>query len=79
LDVEECRLGPIPEAEFALDPFLAGLGPGRPNSEPAVEPSTATLLDWYRLAFVVGGISMAGGSGLALGRRCPDRRALRAD
>ena len=23
LDVEECRFGPIPETEFALEPFLA--------------------------------------------------------
>ena len=29
LDVDECRFGPIPEAEFALEPFLASLGPGR--------------------------------------------------
>ena len=79
LDVEECRFGPIPEAEFALEPFLASLGPGRPDWQPAVEPSTATLLDWYWLAFVVGGISLAGGSGLALGSRYRDRRALRAD
>ena len=33
------------------------------------------LLDWYWLAFVGGGISLAGGSGLALGSRYPDRRA----
>src|SRR5262249_17956672 len=39
LDVEECRFGPIPEAEFALEPFLAGLGPVRPNWQPAAEPS----------------------------------------
>ena len=79
LDVEECRFGPIPEAEFALEPFLASLGPGRPNWQPAVEPSTATLLDWYWLAFVGGGISLAGGSGLALGSRYRDRRAPRAE
>jgi hypothetical protein len=79
LDVEECRFGPIPEAEFALEPFLAGLGPGRPNWEPSHEPSTATLLDWYWLAFVVGGISLTGESGLALGGRYRDRRALWAE
>ena len=79
LDVEECRFGPSPEAEFALEPFLASLGPGRPNRQTAVEPSTATLLDWYWLAFVVGGISLAGGSGLALGSRYRDRRAPRAE
>jgi hypothetical protein len=79
LDVEECRFGPIPEAEFALEPFLASLGPDRPNWQPAVEPPTATWLDWYWLAFVVGGISLAGGSGLVLGSRYRDRRALRAD
>ncbi len=77
--VEECRFGPIPEAEFALEPFLASLGPGRPKWQPAVESSTAALLDRYWLAFVVGGISLAGGSGLALGSRCCDRRALRAE
>jgi hypothetical protein len=75
LDVEECRFGPIPEVEFALEPCLASLGPGRPTWQQAVEPSTATLLDWYWLAFVVGGISLAGGSGLALGSRYRDRRA----
>jgi hypothetical protein len=79
LDLEECRFGPIPESEFALEPFLASLGPGRPDLQPAVEPSTATLLDWYWLAFVVGGISLASGSGLTLGSRDRDRRALRAD
>jgi hypothetical protein len=77
LDVEECRFGPIPEAEFALEPFLASLGPVRPDWQPMVEPSTATLLDWYWLAFVVGGINLAGGSGLALGSRYRDRKALR--
>ncbi len=79
VDVEECRFGPIPEAEFALEPFLASLGPGRPVRQQEVEPSTATLLDWYWLAFVVGGINLAGGSGLALGSRYRDRRALRAE
>ncbi|MGP0067594.1 MAG: hypothetical protein ACLQGP_28865 [Isosphaeraceae bacterium] len=78
MDVEECRFGLIPEAEFAREPFLASLGPVRPGRQPAVEPSTATPLDWYWLVFVGGGISLAGGSGLALGSRCRDRRALRA-
>jgi hypothetical protein len=79
LDVEECRFGQIPEAEFELEPFQASLGPGRPGRQPEVEPSTATLLGWYWLAFVGGGISLAGGSGLALGSRYRDRRALPAD
>ena len=75
---QECRFGPIPESEFALEAFLAGLGPdGLIRKQ--VEPSTATLLDWYWLAFVVGGISLAGGAGLALGSRDRDRQALRAD
>jgi hypothetical protein len=78
LDVEECRFGPIPEAEFALEPFLDSLGPGRPDWPPASEPPTAALLDWSWLAFVVGGINLAGGSGLALGSR-RGRRAPRAD
>jgi hypothetical protein len=78
-DVEECRFGPIPEAEFALESFLASLGPGRPNLQPAVEPSTATWPDRYWLAFVVGGISLACGAGLAVRSRYRDRRALRAD
>jgi hypothetical protein len=76
LDVEECHFGPIPEAEFAVEPFLASLGPGRPDWPSTIELSTARLLDWYWLAFVGGGISLAGGSGLALRGR--DRRALRA-
>jgi hypothetical protein len=79
LDVEECRFGPIPEAEFALEPFLASLGPARPDWQPAVEPSTAALLDRYWVAFVGGGISLAGGSGLALGSRYRERQALRAE
>jgi hypothetical protein len=77
--VEECRFGPIPEAQFALEPFLASLGPSRAKWQPAVEPSTAALLGWYWLAFVGGGISLAGGSGLALGSRYRDRRTLRAE
>ena len=28
LEVTECRFGPIPESEFALEPFLARLQPG---------------------------------------------------
>jgi hypothetical protein len=79
LDVEECRFGPIPEAEFAPEPFLASLGPGPLDRQHEFEPSTATLLDWYWLAFVGGGISLAGGSGLALGSRYRDRQALWAD
>ena len=79
LDVDECRFGPIPEAEFALEPFLASLGPDRLSAAGEFEPSTATLLDWYWLAFVGGGISLAGGSGLALGSRYRDRRTMRAD
>ena len=79
LDVEECVFGPIPAAEFALEPFLASLGPGPLDRQHEFEPSTATLLDWYWLAFVGGGISLAGGSGLALGSHYRERRALRAD
>ena len=59
--VDDCRFGPIPESEFALEPFLASLGPGKLVRESAVEFSTSTILDWYWLAFVGGGISLAGG------------------
>ncbi|MGC8643319.1 MAG: hypothetical protein ACP5XB_25965 [Isosphaeraceae bacterium] len=69
LDAEECRFEPISESEFAVEPFLASLGPGRPNWPPAAEPRAATPLVWYWLAFVIGGINVAGGSGLALGSR----------
>jgi hypothetical protein len=79
LDVEECRFGPIPEDEFGLETFLASLGPGRPHWRPVVQPSTATPLDGYWLAFVVGGISLAGGSGLALRSRYRHRRAPRVE
>ena len=79
LEVTECRFGPIPESEFAVEPFLARLQPGEIIRKQVEEPSTATLLDWYWLAFVVGGISLACGSGLALGSRYRDRRAVRAD
>ena len=77
LNVEECRFGPIPEAEFALESFLAGLQPGEIVRKRVVNP--AKLLEWYWLAFVVGGISLAGGSGMALRIRDRDRRAPRAD
>ena len=76
LEVTECRFGPIPESEFAPESFLGRLEPDGIIRKPVEEPSTATLLDWYWLAFVGGGISLAGGSGLALGSRCRDRRAL---
>lgn len=73
--MEECRFGPIPETEFALEPFLASLGPGRPVQEPPFEPPAPTGLDWYWLVFVGGGLSLASGSGLALRSRL---RAVRA-
>ena len=79
LEVTECRFGPIPESEFAEEPFLARLQASEIIWKQVEEPSTGTLLDWYWLAFVGGGISLAGGSGLALGSRYRDRRALRAD
>jgi hypothetical protein len=69
LEVTECRFGPIPESEFAVEPFLARLQPGEIIRKQVEEPSTATLLDWYWLAFVGGGISLACGSGLALWSR----------
>jgi len=79
LDVEECRFGPIPETEFALETFLADLQPGEIIRKPVVKPAIATLLGWYWMAFVAGGISLAGGSGLALRSRDRDRQASRAD
>lgn len=79
LEVTECRFGPIPDSEFAPEPFLARLQPGEIVRKQVEQPSTATLLDWYWLAFVGGGISLAGGSGLALGSRHHHRRAPRAD
>ena len=69
LDVEECVFGPIPAAEFDLEAFLAGLGPGEVIRERVVDP--ATLLGWYWLAFVVGGIGLASGSVLAMRARRP--------
>ena len=79
LEVTECQFGAIPESEFALEPFLASLRPGELTWKHAEEPSTATLLDWYWLAFVGGGISLACGSGLAIGSRERDRRGATAD
>ena len=70
---------PISGARWQPADTLAGLGPARPDWPPAAEPSTAALLDWYWLAFVVGGINLAGGFGLALGSRRRGRRAPRAD
>jgi hypothetical protein len=79
LEVTECRFGPIPESEFDPESFLGRLKPDGIIQKEVEEPSPATLLDWYWLAFVGGGISLAGGSGLALGSRHRDRRAPRAD
>jgi hypothetical protein len=79
LEVTECRFGPIPESEFAPESFLARLKPDGIIREQVEEPSVAALPDRYWMAFVAGGISLAGGSGLALGSRYRDRRALRAD
>jgi hypothetical protein len=79
LDVEECVFGPIPAAEFAVEPFLAGLGPVPPDRQHGFEPWTAKLPGWYWLAFVVGGMGLAGGSGMALGGHYRDRRARRSD
>jgi hypothetical protein len=78
LEVTECRFGPIPESEFAPESFLARLEPDGIIRNEVEEPSTSTPLDWYWLAFVGGGISLAGGSGLSLGSRYRDRWALRA-
>jgi hypothetical protein len=79
LEVTECRFGPIPASEFAPESFLARLKPDGIVRKHVEEPSTATRLDRYWLAFVCGGISLAGGSGLALGSRRRDRRPLRAE
>ena len=79
LEVMECRFGPIPESEFAPESFLGRIEPDGIVREPVEESSTTTLLDRYWLAFVGGGISLAGGSGLALKSRLRDRRALRAE
>jgi hypothetical protein len=79
VEVTECRFGPIPEAEFAEDSFLARLQAGEIIWKQVEEPPTGTVLKWYWLAFVVGGMSLAGGSGVALGSRYRDRRALRAE
>ena len=64
--VDDCQFGPIDESEFALEPFLASLGPGPIVRETAQEPSTATPLDYYSVAFVLGGVSLAGGLGLLM-------------
>jgi hypothetical protein len=79
LEVTECRFGPIPESEFAEEPFLARLQAGEIIWKQVEEPPTGTVLEWYWLPFVVGGINLAGGSGLALGSRYRDHRARRAE
>jgi len=79
LEVTECSFGPIPESEFAEEPFLARLQTGEIIWKQVEEPPTGTVVEWCWLAFVVGGISLAGGSGLALGSRDRDGQALRAD
>ena len=79
LEVTECRFGPIPESEFAEAPFLGRLQAGEIIWKQVEEPPTGAVLKWYWLAFVVGGINLAGGSGLALGSRYRDRRVLRVD
>jgi hypothetical protein len=72
LEVTECRFGPIPESEFAPESFLGRLQPNGIIRKQVEEPSTAMLLDWYWLAFVGGGISLASGAGLALGSPSQD-------
>jgi hypothetical protein len=79
LEVTECRFGPIPDSEFAEEPFLARLQTGEIIWKQVEEPPTGAVPEWYWLAFVGGGISLAGASGLALRSRYRDRRALRAE
>jgi hypothetical protein len=81
LEVTECRFGPIPESEFAAESFLDQLKPEGIIRDPTGAPSdsTATLLDWYWLAFVAGGINLAVGSGLASASRNRDGRAVLVD
>jgi hypothetical protein len=69
LEVTECRFGPIPDPEFAPETFLDRLEADGIIRKQVEEPAAATRLDWYWLAFVVGGINFAGGSGLALRSR----------
>jgi hypothetical protein len=79
LEVTECRFGEIPESEFTPASLLAHLEPDGIVREHFVEPSTARFFaNWYWLAFVAGGISVASGFGLALGSRYRERRDLRA-
>lgn len=73
LEVAECRFGPIPESEFDPESFLGRLAAEAIIRDQPEGPSTATSLDWYWLAFVGGGISLAGGAGLSLGGRRRDR------
>ena len=79
LEITECRFGPIPESEFAEEPLSARLPAGEIIWNQVEEPPTGAVLEWYWLAFIGGGISLAGGSGLALGSRDRDRRALRVN
>jgi hypothetical protein len=60
-------IGPVPR------------GPGEIIRTPVVGPAIATLFGWYWMAFVAGGISLAGGCSLALRSRDHDRQARRAD
>jgi hypothetical protein len=73
LEVTECRFGPIPESEFAPESFLGGLEPDGIIRKQAEQASAATLPDRYWLAFVVGGVSVVGGSGLTLRSRYRER------
>jgi hypothetical protein len=79
LEVTQRRFGPIPESEFAPESFLDRLKAGGIIRQPVEEPLTATPVDHYWLAFVGGGISLVGGSALALRSRHRDRRAPRAE
>jgi len=67
LEVTECRFGPIPDSEFDPESFLGHLKLDGFVRKSVEAPSTATSFDHYWLAFVGGGISLAGGAGLALG------------
>ncbi len=69
IEVTECRFGPIPESEFSPESFLSSLKPEGIGRQPGEDRLFAVLLNGYWLAFACGGISVVGGSGLALKNR----------
>ena len=62
--------GRSPRPNSRSNRFWPTSSPAKIIRNPVVQPAIVTILGWYWMAFVAGGISLAGGCGLALRSRC---------